>query len=253
MRTYSLMVEGRAMTVVNSVKGRASPGKEAPYTAYAHLRQDARRELAAFRRMAKTIEASSVIELFGGSGWHAASIQELVKPDTHVALDWSDDCVASMKASLPEISVFKADSFKYAREKLSGKAFEWVHADFNQFTLMRHMFDKYYSGVLDGIFACSTRTITITDSAVYGLTRFERNLEPYKRVFGKAPRDWKDYYQLASKLYFKQYGWSIRRAISWGTSSIYNLTREPVSAVSVVEQKKLAQVEVIDAKAGEKE
>lgn len=245
-RVHQLRVEGRLMSLVDSSEGRATPRQDAAHTAYAIQRADQRRELGAFRRLISGLTAGSVLELFGGSGWHSAAIQELVKPETHVVFDLSRDCVASVQMSLPEVSAHRVDSFAYARDKLASRPFDWVHADFNQFTLLRHLDGKQYTGVLDGIFASAQKLATITDSAVYGIARFQRNRNAYRRAFGVVVEDLPHYFSLASRFYYDHWGYSIRRVITWDAMACtYVLAPgEPVD-VTIIRQTKKAHVEYI--------
>ncbi len=196
MGQRKVLVCGRQMVMLTDDAKKATPGANAPHTSYALDRPEIARELAAFRALISLPPLKgvcSVMEMFGGSGWHSAAIQDILKPKTHDVMDIAPSCVESIKLSLPEVSVSQGDSYAFARDGFGGKDHDLIHADFNQYTPMRGVKEKLYKGVLEQIFEHSTYSI-VTDSAVYGVSRFERNRESYGRFFGKRIDNVEDYF-----------------------------------------------------------
>ena len=241
-------VEGRRMVLHVTDDSDMKPSNDGPHTAYAVKRFDVHKDLSAFRRLISGLEADFVCELFGGSGWHTAAIRDLVKPSSHWVLDIDSDCVRSIRDSLrdePGMKVFKANSYEFAADKLATAEFDWVHADFNKFTLMRGLREKRYSKTLDGIFGSKHRkVVTITDSAIYGF-KFGKNLEAYEKAFGARELDENSYYYMASDFYFMRYGFHIREVITWDhMSSMYKLTRGTKTEIKITRQLQPANIRV---------
>lgn len=247
---YELLVEGRKMVLRQDSEDAGKPSDDGPHTAYAVKRHDVHKDLAAFRRLAENIKADHVCELFGGSGWHSAAIQDLVHPSSHWVLEIDNDCINSIRDSLPDVNglkVFKTDSYAFAADKLAAAEFDWVHADFNKFTLMRGLKNKLYSKSLAGIFGSKARkVVTITDSSLYGF-KFPKNLEAYTKAFGYEVRGQDSYYAMASRWYYETYGFSIAEVITWDEmSSMYRLVRaKPGRAISISKQTRPASVKVV--------
>ncbi len=241
-----LEICGRRM-VVYATKDAGSPSKDGPHTSYCIGRVDVHRDLAAFRGLCKTIRkrggVDRVMELFGGSGWHAASIQELLSPDVHFALDISKDCIRSMEESdLQGVNIVRADSYKFAATTLRKHKFDWVHADFNQFTLNRANESKYKETLI-GAFKSAERFVTITDSAIFGIVRFEKNRRSYAQSYGMDPDDWLDYYRVVSEHYRKHFDFGIVRVIHWsGMASMYLLEKGWKAELRIKKQVKPAKV-----------
>jgi hypothetical protein len=228
MSQRKVSVCGRVMTMLTDDAAVASPGANAPHTSYALDRPEIARELSAFRELIATPairQSESVMEMFGGSGWHAASIQDIVAPRRHLIKDIAPSCVESIALSFPEagVEVSQGDSFAFARDGFGGEDFDLIHADFNQYTPMRGEQDKLYKGVLEQIFKRSKLAI-VTDSAVYGVSRFERNREAYARFFDRNITNVSDYYHAANDWYVKKHGRVIKQVVVWSNmSSMYVL------------------------------
>lgn len=205
-----------------------TPGNDDPYHSYCLNRKDVRLDLAAFKSIAEKLtphKPRRVLELFGGSGWHSSVIANVVGPEYHEALDLSSDCVETIKRSVPTVEAFVFNSYAYA-SALDADSFDWIHADFNQYTLHRALTSETYGGALRGIFRGASRFVTITDSAYYGILRFENNRRGYARALGMDSADWRDYYRAASEHYNKKYGFAISEVVTWsGMASMYLLER----------------------------
>lgn len=238
-----VLVEGREMFVAGP--GGGSPGRDDPHTSYCLERVDVARDLAAFRRLIEGLKADNVLELFGGSGWHSAAIQDLVRPAKHTVLDISEHCVGSIRRSLPHVHARCADSFEAARRGF-GFQFDWIHADFNQYTPKRRR-DRAYVGVIEGIFASARHIVTLTDSALFGVRRFAHNRDAYAELFGEPVPDSDTYFAAASRYYWREFGWSIQRVITWDSmASMYRMSRTPPGPFSIEKQKAPAKVRILE-------
>ena len=248
-KELKVKVAGRVMTMFVPPGDEGTPQDNSPHTSYALGRTDIARELTAFRWIIDGLKADSVCELFGGSGWHAASIQELIKPTIHAVKDIDASCIESIRKSLPEVFVEQVDSYEYARTVLGaplrgnvpheGSAvgipvtFDLVHADFNQYTIMRGAREKLYKGVLERIFKASRKYTLVTDSAVYGVRRFPKNRNAYSAFFqselsaksqGRLRHlgvidDVADYYEAASSYYAEKFQRVIVKVGIWEAMS----------------------------------
>lgn len=251
MSQRKVLVCGREMVMLTDDAKKATPGANAPHTSYALDRPEIARELAAFRALISLPPLKgvcSVMEMFGGSGWHSAAIQDILKPKTHDVMDIAPSCVESIKLSLPEVNVSQGDSYAFARDGFGGKDHDLIHADFNQYTPMRGVKEKLYKGVLEQIFEHSTWSI-VTDSAVYGVSRFDRNRDAYRRFFGKQIDNVEDYFHAANEWYFDHWGRVIKHVVVWSNmASAYLLApgKRPDSGFEIKTQHNKADVRLLE-------
>jgi hypothetical protein len=243
-----IKVNGRSMYVCetdNDKDGKSHIGASASYADYCMERADVHAGCQAMFRVSKYIgEVDNVVELFGGCGWHSISIQKICKPNNHIILDCDANCVASIRKSFPKLSCFKVDSFK-AVKKLND--WDWVHCDFNNFTINKCM-NNEYGDILEHVFDASNRYVTITDSAIFGIVRFEKNRLSYANSIGMDPGDWRDYYRAASEWYFDYFGYSIVYVISFHRMAAYYILAKgssPFNGADLVEESGKAKVELI--------
>jgi hypothetical protein len=224
MNITELTVDGTKMYVCDSSAegNRAMIGQDAPHSHYAIRRHEIHAELAAFKRIVERVSriksasdrVESVVELFGGSGWHSMLIQKHCKPISHLALDIHEDCVASIKRSLPQVQSKVADSYAFIgkQDKLT---WDWVHADFNQLTFKRYLAETRYKDAVDSIFKASREWVTLTDSAIFGLVRFQKNRESYAKAIGMAVDEWQDYFRAIAQKYKEKYDFGTVAVVTW--------------------------------------
>jgi hypothetical protein len=228
MTEQRVNVAGREMILVSDNEKAGTPGANAPHTSYALQRVEQARELGAFRELIKDLKGvKSVCELFGGSGWHSAAIQDLIKPKRHVVKDIAPTCVESIQRSLPGVEVERRDSYQYAREGFDKERFDLVHADFNQYTPLRGVHDKLYKDVIPAIFKAAKKYAIITDSAIFGVARFEKNRTAYTKFFGQPVVDVETYYMAVSDYHRTKHGRVITRVLIWDSlASMYLMEQD---------------------------
>jgi len=217
MNITEVRVGSKQMYVCDSSSDdeRAMIGKDAPHAHYAIRRQEIHAELAAFKKVVEKVgKVESVIELFGGSGWHASMIQDACKPMSHLALDVNKDCIESITRSLPMVRAKQADSYAYIA-KQAKKSWDWVHADFNQLTFNRYLTETRYSDAVSSIFRASREWVTLTDSAVFGLARFKKNRESYAESISMDVDDWYDYFRAVALHYKQKYDFGTVAVVIW--------------------------------------
>lgn len=156
---------------------RARIRDNAPHSHYAISRSDIRRELAAFvdvcTQIAISSEVLSVFELFGGSGWHSAFIQEIVRPRKHTSIDIHPDCVASiLETCKGNVRAMCVDSYSLIG---STPEVDWVHCDFNNFDSLANANGGELVPYLQdwrlaySAFNSASRWVTITEVSQYRL------------------------------------------------------------------------------------
>jgi len=211
---HQIEIAGRVMKVkdTSDSEHRPSIGNDAPHAHWCMKRTDAFVELEAFKRVCQRVgKVKSVFEMFGGSGWHSNLIQKYCEPQRHMAVDINEDCVESIHMSLPLVDAIRADS--YAFLKATNQEFTWIHADFNCFTFNKAEAvgkdGERYRRALRHIFKKSERFATITDSAIFGLKRFEKNRQSY------GIKDWREYYGNAAGAFAEKWGYAVKHIVIW--------------------------------------
>lgn len=193
---------------------RARISENAPHAHYAVDRDDIKAELGAFVALASGIGVQrdmTVWEPFGGSGWHAAIIQALIRPKLHVANDISADCIESIRASCPGARAFEHDSFKGLRLRTFG-TFDWVHADFNLWTLKRMADDDHVRLAFHGMFASARTLITFTDTTPYHINGGVEGDDCLRRL---------GWYQELRLWLQAMFGWTIESTWEWGPAAMH--------------------------------
>lgn len=207
------------MTVVDS---RADPSQRArirdnaPHSHYALERDDIHMELEAFRRVCEFIGVQKqwrVLEPFCGSGWHSALIQKLVQPVGHLANDIAGDCAESTRRTLPGagVKVVQGDGYEMLSKAWRGK-WQWVHADYNLWTLRRMADDPTLRAAWLGMFDKATDCVTFTDTTIYTLRQSNNSVYPW--------------YSEVSEWIPAMTGWRIQHIFNWGPAAMYLLKPE---------------------------
>lgn len=230
----------------SSERTRAKISNDAPHAHYAIRRHEIHAELAAFQRVVKRVgKVGRVIEMFGGSGWHSMLIQKHCQPNIHLAFDINKDCVESIRMSLPLVEARVGDSYA-AISSQRNRGWEWVHADFNQLTFNRYLTNHRYKDAVDSIFRVAGRWATITDSAVFGVSRFPKNRASYVTSIGMDPDDWQDYFRAVADQYKERFGFGTVAVVVWHRmSAMFVLKRGAAVDFQIEEVKDKVPVRVI--------
>lgn len=192
---------------------RARIRDNAPHSHYAVDRTDIHKELSAFKKVCRLISPNaceSVLELFGGSGWHSLLIQRYVTPGQHCVVDIDADCVESIQLSVPSAIVHRTNSIHLLMNQWND-SWDWVHADFNQFTMGILRSDRKMKTMVANIFRTAKDVVTITDSTPYGLLN-----ESHKNDWYKA---FAEHVRLA-------FGWEHVTTVDWGPSAMHCFASE---------------------------
>lgn len=173
--------------------------------------------LGAFRRIAEHVgKIDSACELFGGRGWQSSIIQDICRPRKHVVYT-ERPSMASVRRSLPDIKVKPGDNIWRDSYLFGARDYEWVHADFNQYTHLREQknrTNRYYRS-LQGMVRTSSRYLSLTDSTCFGLARFKHVREGYGRRNGMNPDDWSDYFRVTAEYYKEHFGFGMVAVVTW--------------------------------------
>lgn len=194
---------------------RARIRDNAPHSHYALERDDIAIELEAFRRVCQRIGKRpdwSVWEAFGGSGWHTALIQALVKPVTHSACDISSDCCKSILETCPNVRVAPFDF-----NKLPGEPCSWYHADFNLWTFDRLRQDSAFRESFKHIFHLAKELVTFTDTTPFSFGGCAERSKQRMYI------DWVNFVLRPTMSAF--FGWSIVATYCWGPAAMHLLAR----------------------------
>jgi hypothetical protein len=234
------------MTILNEPEERPKIAGDPPHVHFS-IQKPILDAVSACKHLVSVMKpVRSVVELFGGSGWQTLQIQRALSPKVHIVLDNSQDCIDSIRASLPQVKAMVRDSFALARAGFGGLEFDYVAADFNQYTYNRDLTDPHYRGVMDGIFKAAKRYVTLADSAWYGVMRFQKNRESYAASIGMDPDDPYDYFRATSRQFQKRAGFGIARVVYWGTSSEVLLERGRTGKFKIQKATKPVQFKILE-------
>lgn len=235
VKVSTIEVDGQTLKLYDSSDGHAKVGADSPHAHYAIARGDVHADASAFKFLASKVgPIGSVIELFGGSGWHTSIIQRLNCPVAHHVFEIDGDCVRSIRESLPGVHVVQGDSYVDGLAQLKVAAYDWVHADFNNLTFMRWADAlKPVGKLVHGIFESATQWVTLTDSALFGLARFPQNRTAYANAFGiEKERGFKprDYYEEVGKRIANAWGFRLQHVVTWHSMAAMMLFRKTEDA-----------------------
>jgi hypothetical protein len=156
----------------------------------------------------------SILDIYGGTGRISAMAKNILSPSVHMAFDASEDCVNSMKETIRGASVLLIDSHK-AISRISDGKFDLVLVDMYAFTYNRYATVKKFERMLSNAFRISSGWLILTDSAVYGISKFHKNRASYEKSLGVDMCDWSNYYPATAEKHRKRYGFRLVRAIQW--------------------------------------
>lgn len=199
------------MVVIDSRDDPTKPARirdNAPHAHYALKRDDIKRELSAFRVVCdymRPFDLSSVLEPFGGSGWHSALIQNIIRPARHIAWDRDGDCVESISQSLPNVQTDVCNSMMKLLEQ-SAKSIDWIHADYNLLTLELLAGDEKLRNSVHACFNVARKYLTLTETTPYSL---DRHVLDWAREAGR-------WIKALS-------GWTQLRTVCWGPACMHVL------------------------------
>jgi hypothetical protein len=245
MRTRVQLGDIATATVIDRRPDRTERARirdNAPHAYYAVEREDIRAELGAFAAVCESIARFvevpvpsrwTVWEPFGGSGWHTALIQSIVQPHCHVASDINQDCVDSIKASNPgwrtSVRAHREDSLgKLAARSQLG--IDWIHADFNLWTLDHLAKDERLRHAFHGMFGTALQLVTFTDTTPYTLPGGTSD-HATMAVRDSAEAEW---FGELDRWLGALFGWSIHATFKWGPAAMHLCRPSPVSGFRVV-------------------
>lgn len=225
---------------------RARIRDNAPHSHYALERDDIHVELQAFREVCRDIGVRptwTVLEPFGGSGWHAALIQRLVRPEAHVVNDIAEDCVESIKQTLclglHRGKVICGDGYELLRQVDATTRPCWVHADYNLWTREKMALDANLETAWDSMWLASD-LVTFTDTTPYELAPDDLGprREPLEEYF-KRMSVW---------IYNRTFGaWTVKKVYAWGPAAMYACVRSPLAPpVAIITERMSVSVKSVE-------
>lgn len=197
---------------------RARIRDNAPHPHYALDREDIRIELSAFRMICESIGIKgqwTVLELFGGSGWHTALIQAILMPIEHLVIDISNDCAESISRAGNNAKVLIADSLNFVTS--TREVWDWVHADYNLLTLEKMSENEALRNSALAVFKRARNLVTITTTEPWeiqerhyhdGAPQHNASLALIKHF--KEAQDW----------YRAFTGWTLEEVYCWGPAAM---------------------------------
>lgn len=125
------------------------------------------------------IEVDSAIEFFGGIGAQSLMIQDLFAPAHHVVMDYSQEAVTHIKAQVPGVTVFQADSY----DPMWTHRADLVGLDFGDLTVWKTRKGEPHRGLLDRVFAEEPKAVVLTDIACRYL---HLHRDRYEKLLGRG-------------------------------------------------------------------
>jgi hypothetical protein len=157
---------------------------------------------------------SSALDLYGGTGRCGLLGKKVLEYPYYMAFDAASDCVKTVQETVPDSHVFQVDTH-LAIDKIGDNKFDLVMVDMYAYTYNRYCGQYKFRHMLDRAFGISKKWVILTDSAIFGNSRFNKNLLCYKKLLGVEMVDWRDYYRLTGDVYERDYGFRLVRAIQW--------------------------------------
>lgn len=213
MKIHKVQFNDQVMTVIDRSTEKPQLKTDPPASATFWARPDVTRTMEAIGMLARRVgPCESVLEPFGGVGWHSHYIIKHCGPTVHRAFDISADCVDSIKATHPSIEARVQDA--WALDESPG-SYDWVHTDAQSYTFNRFATGKKWAPLLDDVFKISRRYVSLTDSAVFGLVRFQKNRDAYAKLIGMDADNWTDYFVKTAECYRERYGFGTVYVVHW--------------------------------------
>lgn len=151
-------------------------------------------------------DPKSCLEVFGGCGWRTAKIHDTFDLDQHLVWDYDTLCVVSAKATTPAITGQVRDSYNTPLPEV-----DWVDVDHNDWTLNKAMKRPPEKVLFTRVFKAAREWVTLTDSTLYGIRRFSKNLRCYEGHFGCDLAVWQDYYDELDAFTWDAFGFALER------------------------------------------
>lgn len=239
-----LKVAGRPMVVVNNQEGQ-----QVAFSSRCLVKSEACHGIVVIEDVCRRLKGvRTVLEMFGGGGWHTAVIQDLVRPKKHTVLEREADCCASIysspatNAATWPLRLKQTDSHDFIRR--CEDVYDWIDCDFYRYSWHRQETTKEFRGVVDNIFRCARKYVSITDSAIFGF-RWPKNRKSYVDSIGMDPDDPLTYYDCVNEIYQNRYGFGIEFCHTWDKAAcIYLLRRGYIGRFKVRDEMRLASMEV---------
>jgi len=159
----------------------------------------------------KSNKINSVLEVFGGSGWESHLIGRVIKPEKHYVLEMYEQGCKSIEENCNPTSVMQVDSYYFC--SILKKHFDLIVADFNAFTFRKMEQDRNIKEAVKGMFRSSNKYVKISDSTFFGIYRFPKNITSYDLYLDGHAKDYKHFYSLIQKKFYKLYGFSLIKVI----------------------------------------
>jgi hypothetical protein len=174
----------------------------------ANKKKDFLLEKEAFKNIIKDISIIPKVttELFGGMGLFCSLRPNSWLDKVYITYDHDDICVEHLKNTHPDIEVRKADSFE---EPIDFKT-EFLTADFNSYTLLKHKDQKRYSNLIERISNLpSIQFLQVTDSAI---SKLHLNGLVYQKKMntGITLDNIQDYINCFAGFYWNEYRWGLK-------------------------------------------
>jgi len=219
VRYSKVNFDGRVMKVVQrSEVGVASTKQKdhPPASDFVVDRLDVSKTMHAIGMVAEQVgPCERVLEPYGGAGWHAHYVKKYCNPKNHHVYDISQDCVDS--TILTWGNEVKAKVKDARKLNFKDGYFDWIHSDFQSWTLMRQASgkDDHIADTVPNFFRMSKRFVSITDSGIFGVLRFPKNRVAYQREFGMDVDNWQDYFRIIDEYFQKTFGIKAVYAVWW--------------------------------------
>lgn len=169
----------------------------------------------------KDLDITSAREYFGGIGAQALMIEELFSPETHMALEFSEQAVDHMRRELPaHIYVGHADSY----DPSSCSPADLVALDFGDLTVWKTREGQKHRELLDRVFAHHPKAVLLTDISCRYL---HLHRERYETLLGPGTCDTYEHYLYALIGRLEElYGYTLRAGFSHRWSTVMALVPE---------------------------
>jgi hypothetical protein len=163
----------------------------------------------------------SIVEFFGGVGFFATLVENIIHPIDHFIFEINDVCVTQLRECFKKNKNVHVDSGD-ARKTILDFNCDILSLDFPNFTILDLREGHRWQKQFHHVFSIDAEAIVFTDTSP---SYFSIHKDRYSQFFDKKLNSVRDYVLSFSEYLYKRYGYSVTNAAYRGRNACYYLAR----------------------------